>query len=120
VANSSVRGKQEKNRCRQYYYKLTFEKIIPMDEKVFNLLEKMYLELTGKIDGISTELQEVKTEVKQNSNHILRLEYKVENKFGALFDARETTNEKLDTIDTKVDNVASDLSIIKMITTKNI
>jgi septation ring formation regulator EzrA len=90
-----------------------------MDEKVFTLLEKMYGELTGKIDGIGNELQELKTEVKQNSNHILRLEDKVENKFGALFDNREVTNEKLDAIDTKVDTISSDLSIIKMITTKN-
>jgi predicted nucleic acid-binding Zn-ribbon protein len=86
-----------------------------MDNKIFNLLEKMYLEL----QDVKVELQGVKTEVKQNSNHILRLEDKMENKFGALFDNREVTNEKLENIDTKVDNISSDISIIKMITTKN-
>jgi hypothetical protein len=38
---------------------------------------------------------------------------------GGLFDNREVTNEKLTDIDIKVDNISSDLSIIKMITTKN-
>lgn len=86
-----------------------------MDDKIFNLLEKMYLEL----QEVKTDVKEVKTEVQHNSNHILRLEDKIENKFGALFDNRELTNEKLDNIDTKVDSITSDLSIVKMITSKN-
>lgn len=36
-----------------------------MDDKVFSLLEKMYSELTTKIDNVSVELQEVKGEAKK-------------------------------------------------------
>ena len=43
----------------------------------------------------------------------------MENKFGALLDSREVINEKLENIDTKVDSISSDISIIKMITSKN-
>ena len=31
-----------------------------MDDKIFDLLEKMYVDLTGKIDGIDNEMQEMK------------------------------------------------------------
>lgn len=79
-----------------------------MENKIYDLMEKMYV-----------ELQEVKAEVKQNSNHILRLENKMDEKFAALFDGRQGTNEKLDEINDKVDGISSDVSSIELITSKN-
>ena len=100
-----------------------------MDEKTFEFLEKILTEVQGvkqelqevknEVKEVKTDLKEVKNEVKQNSNHILRLEDKMENKFGALFDNREVTNEKLDSIETKVDDVARSVINIELITSKN-
>ena len=50
-----------------------------MDEKTFDLLEKMYSEFSKKFDNIEKE-------VKKNSNHIIRLEDEFHNKMGAMSD----------------------------------
>jgi predicted RNase H-like nuclease (RuvC/YqgF family) len=83
--------------------------MIPMDEKVFKLLEKMYAELTGKIDGIGNELQELKTEVKQNSKDIQKVQTTLENdvkpNIKLALQGFVDTNEKLSTIEDKIDTI---------------
>lgn len=86
-----------------------------MEDKTFELMEKMYAEM----QTIKTDLQEVKTEVKQNSNHILRLENKMDEKLLALFDANTQMNQKLNDVTSGVEKISDDVSSIELITSKN-
>lgn len=69
-----------------------------MENKIFDLIEKVYI-----------ELQETKQEVKSVGNRLTKLEIKIENniseKIDALFEARDITNERLDRIEVKIDNL---------------
>lgn len=56
-----------------------------MSDKTFELLEKMYVEFSSKFENLGMG-------VKENSKEILKLENEISNKFGALFDAHNTTN----------------------------
>jgi peptidoglycan hydrolase CwlO-like protein len=73
-----------------------------MDDKVFNLLEKMYADLTSKIDGLGSEIKEVKQEVKKNSEDISKTNVILENDFKpkieALFDGYKQNTKLLEDI----------------------
>ena len=64
------------------------------DVEIFDFLTKMYAEMQNGFSKINEELQEVKTEVRKNSNNIIRLENKIDEKLSALFDGY-TQNAKL-------------------------
>ena len=70
-----------------------------MDDKIFELIEKMYADLSGKIDGIGNELQEVKTEVKEVKKQVTTIEIEHGNKLEALFDGYKQNAEILDRIE---------------------
>lgn len=78
-----------------------------MDDKVFNLLEKMYGELTAKIDSLDNKLQEVKAELKQDiaKTNIL-IEHDVKPKLEALFDGYKQNTENLKEILNRIDEVS--------------
>jgi chromosome segregation ATPase len=83
-----------------------------MEEKMFELMEKMYSDLTSKIDHIGKDLQEVKTEVKQNSkeistlkNQVTKIEIEHGKKLDALFDGYIQVNSKLDRIDSQFEKI---------------
>lgn len=61
-----------------------------MDEKVFNLLETMYADLTGKIDNMDKELRELKINV-ATKHDIVRLENKMDENHKALYDGYKLT-----------------------------
>ncbi len=86
------------------------------EEKILNMLEKIY-----------TELQETKTElkedIKKNTNAICKLETKIESeisdKIRGLYDTREIANSKLDSIDNKIDDMKIDINNISIKTLHN-
>lgn len=75
-----------------------------MDEKMFELLEKMYIEIQNVKSNMATkeDLSEVKQELKHD---IVRLENKIDKNDKALFDGYELTYEKLVTLGKKVDSI---------------
>ena len=64
-------------------------------DRIFDLVEKVYIELQG-----------TKKEVKQNSNHIIRLENEFHNKMGAM-------NDKISIIENGVKEIKDKLDIIE-------
>ncbi len=102
-----------------------------MDEKIFNLLEKMYVDLTGRIDGLSgtveglsrrvdvlnDEMYDMRTEFRQD---FVRLENKMDENFSALYDGYKQCIEgigdlrgKVDGLTDKVEHQEIHLQVIK-------
>lgn len=88
------------------------------DKQIYDLLEKIYVELQETKNELHNELQEtrkeLKSEIQENRKSIVKLESKIEseisNKIRALYDAREVTNDKLDIIDEKMDKLQFDVN----------
>lgn len=98
------------------------------DNKMFDLMEKMYSELQSTKKEMQEGFKEVKGEIAENRNAIVKLESKVtennnaivkleskieseiSDKVRGLFDAREVTNDKLDRIDEKLDGLQVDVN----------
>lgn len=90
-----------------------------MDEKAFNLLEKMYVDLSGKIDNINGEIKEIRIDIngvkqevnglKQGVNEveqdIIRIEHKMDDNHKALYDGFKLNAEGIQELNIKVDNL---------------
>lgn len=90
-----------------------------MDEKVFNSLEKMYVDLSGKIDNINGEIKEIRIDInglKQGVNEvrqdiveikqdIIRIEHKMDDNHKALYDGFKLNAEGIQELNIKVDNL---------------
>lgn len=65
-----------------------------------------------------SELQETRNEVKEVKNEVRKtnvaIDHEIKPKISALFDAREVDNDKLNTIDEKVDRVQIDVNNLTM------
>ena len=72
-----------------------------MDDKAFNLLERIYLEL----QDTKNELLETKKEVKENGGYIIRLENDFHNKFGALSDEVKVVRDDVKYIKKRIDAI---------------
>ncbi|NLB41941.1 MAG: hypothetical protein GX815_06710 [Clostridiales bacterium] len=81
-----------------------------MDEKIFELLEKMYIEMQNMKSDMTTkeDLSIAKQELKHD---IVRIENKMDKSDKALFDGYKLTYEKLVTLENKLDVV--DENVIK-------
>jgi tetrahydromethanopterin S-methyltransferase subunit G len=74
-----------------------------MDDKVFNLLEKMYAEMNEKFDQVNQRFDKV-------DSRLTKIESTMENDIipdiKLALQGYHDTNEKLTTIDEKIDNLA--------------
>lgn len=96
-----------------------------MEEKIYDLLEKMYIDLTSKMDNMNNDLsgRMDKIESTMATKHdIVRLEDKMDKNFKALYDGYSLTYEKvssledkIDIIDKKVDNHDVEIKVIKRV-----
>ncbi|MGE5473516.1 MAG: hypothetical protein ACM3UU_04765 [Ignavibacteriales bacterium] len=91
-----------------------------MSDKVYELIEKMYAEFTDRLNGIDSKFDGIdkkfdvidhrfdtlEKEIRQNGDQILRLENQFHDKIGILFDAHKSTNERLDRLEIKVNDIA--------------
>lgn len=73
-----------------------------MSDRTYELLEKMYIEFSGKFESLDKN-------VMGNSEDILKLENDISGKLGALFDAYETTNDRLNLIERKLNEVSNNV-----------
>lgn len=79
------------------------------NEKLFELMEKMYADLKGGMDNMYTEMLNIKKDVKSNSNKIdniektvLRIEQEHGQKLETLFDGYIQNAQKIDKIEKEV------------------
>ncbi len=75
-----------------------------MDEKIFNLLETMYSDLTNKIDNMGKELKELRDN-SATKHDLVRLENKMDHNHKALYDGYKLTYEKLEVLEEKVNEI---------------
>ena len=80
-----------------------------MDDKAFELMSKIYGELTEFRQETNKRLDTIEDGQKKLVNDVIRLENKVDNNSKALFDGYNQTYEKLVTIENKVDDMSSKL-----------
>lgn len=89
-----------------------------MDDKVYNLMEKMYIEFSdfkNEMTEFKNDMTQFKKETHSNFIRIERNQVKLENdlseKFGILSDAQKMTNERLDKLDAKVDALIEQVGV---------
>ena len=73
-----------------------------MEDKVFDLVEKMYVEMQEGFDGVNKRIDSLETEVKETKNKIIVVEQEHGKKLTALFDGYKQNAEKLDRIENEV------------------
>lgn len=73
-----------------------------MEDKLFELMTKMYSDITAKLDTMDKKLDS-----KADKNDVIQLEDKIHNDSKALFDGYKQTYEKLESLETKVDEISS-------------
>ncbi len=88
-----------------------------MEDKTFELIEKLYNRMEEGFKDVKNEIQGVKTELKQD---MARMEQKFDDKIGILFDAVQGNTEainslrtEMQTLETKVDEHEVKLKIVK-------
>lgn len=94
-----------------------------MQDKTFELLEKMYIELTSKIDGLTGEFVEFKQDTKEEfkviKNQLTKIEVEHGNKLEAIFDGYKQNTENLNRLEDKIDNLQLDINNLSVKTTHN-
>ncbi len=73
-----------------------------MEEKLFELMTKMYSDITARLDTMDKKLDN-----KADKNDIIHMENKLDNNSKALFDGYKQTYEKLESLDIKVSDISS-------------
>ena len=71
-----------------------------MEDKLFELMSKMYSDITAKLDAMDKKLDS-----KADKNDVIQLENKIYNDSRALFDGYKQTYEKLGLLENKVDEI---------------
>lgn len=83
-----------------------------MEDKVFNLLEKMYADLTEKIDSGNRNLNEKIDEVKNDVKKIyFKIEHEIEPKLNMCLEEISGIKEKLTEHDLRFDAIEAKLEI---------
>ncbi|UZW13237.1 hypothetical protein OSC52_15475 [Clostridium pasteurianum] len=72
------------------------------NEKIFDLITKMYADLKNEIGGVKNELGEVKTRLGNVEKTVIKIEDEHGKKLGALFDGYKQNSEKLEEIKKEV------------------
>ncbi len=80
-----------------------------MEDKTFELLEKMYSDFTGLKKDMTKFRQETNTRLDKVEGHITRIENEHGKKLDALFDGYKQTYEKLQDHDKRFDDVEGKL-----------
>ena len=84
-----------------------------MEDKIFNLLEKVYIELQGTkkhVERVEQEVSGLKQEQAVTNSSLSKLEVKIEHdishKIDALYEFRDVAINRFDRIEKKVDEIS--------------
>lgn len=73
-----------------------------MDDKTFGLLEKMYSDITSRLDNIDSKVGVMNSRLEKVEGHITRLENKFDDNSKALFDGYKQHSDQLTCIEEKL------------------
>ena len=78
-----------------------------MDDKIFELIEKMYSDLKNEIKTVNNQVirieNDLKSEIKTLSNQVIRIENDLKPKVETALEGYKIIYEKLDSLDKKVE-----------------
>ncbi len=81
-----------------------------MDDKAFDLLEKVYIELQDTKKEVKKDISDVKKDIKNLNNRVIKTEILIENsialQINSLFEAQMITNEKLGRVEKKLEEIS--------------
>ncbi|SHH33930.1 hypothetical protein [Clostridium grantii] len=93
------------------------------NDKIFNLMEKMYIHMQEGFQKVNSEISELKSDVnglKQEANKTNTIiENEIKPKIEDLFDGYMQNSEKIDTIDRKIDKLQLDVNSLTIRTVNN-
>ena len=82
-----------------------------MDDKVLDLLEKVYIELQSTKTEIKGDIKDIKGNITSIDNRLTKIEIKMENdiknKIDLLFETQVDINKHFDVIEKKIDDLSS-------------
>lgn len=85
--------------------------MIPLEEKIYELMEKMYGQMQNGFKELRSEMQNGFRELRGDINRLEEGQVKLENELkeakSALFDGYKQTYEKLEDLENKVDKLAA-------------
>lgn len=92
-----------------------------MEDKVFELLTKMYGEFTGKIDGLQNDLKEFR---KEAADRLIKIETIIENEikpdikaslegYQMVYEKQKEQGQQLESIDNKLEKQDVEIRVIK-------
>ncbi|OPZ89935.1 MAG: hypothetical protein BWY74_02526 [Firmicutes bacterium ADurb.Bin419] len=85
---------------------INFKGSAVMEDKMFELMTKMYSDITTKFDALDNKIDSMATEIKDIKGDIVRIENKLDNTTKALFDGYNQVYDKV----VAVENAVNDLS----------
>ena len=77
------------------------------DDKLYDLVEKMYVEFSGQFKTMNHSMESMETELKDVKKTVIHIEQDHGSKIAALFDGQKTTNEKLDHVIDRLEDIES-------------
>lgn len=88
------------------YDKIIGEGVESMQDKIFELIEKIYSEFSKKFENVDRRLDNLTEEMRKNREFIVNLENKLDEKINALFDGYKQNTEAIYKLEGKFDELA--------------
>ena len=80
-----------------------------MEDRVFDLLEKVYIELQNTKTEFRSDIKDIKGDLNSINNRLTKIEIKMENevknKLDLLYESQVDTNRRLDSLEKKMDEL---------------
>jgi hypothetical protein len=77
-----------------------------MQDKTFELLEKMYGEFNKRFDKVETDINGLKNDINELKNDVLRIELNHGEKLKVLFDGHVQNTQQLGRIEGKINTIS--------------
>lgn len=86
--------------------------VAALEEKIYGLIEKMYVEFSGRFDHVEQRVDHISRRVElmehrmdNIDNCLVNMESKFTSQIGILFDAQKAANDRLERLETKIDEL---------------
>jgi predicted RNase H-like nuclease (RuvC/YqgF family) len=78
-----------------------------MEDKIYDLLEKMHIEFSSRFDGMENRLSILEKGQQKIGNDVTEFEIILKDNSKTLFDGYKQTYEKLETLEKKIDDISA-------------
>lgn len=78
-----------------------------MDEKIYDLIEKMYTDLKSDISNVSSQVTKMENDIRNVGNQVTKMENGLQPKVETALEGYKVVYEKLNVLEDKLDNISS-------------